>query len=314
MQHVAALADLRLTTPACLTIGAFDGVHRGHQALIGEMVSHAHATGRAAVVVTFYPHPSVVLRGRRPAFYITSPDERADLLASLGVDFVVTHPFNHEVAAITATDFVERLVSVARLSELWCGQDFALGHNREGDVEFLRAAGERRGFRVNVVSPTLLDGEVVSSTRIRQALRDGAVEQVARLLGRSFRLSGTVVEGAKRGRAMGSPTANLAIWDEHASPAAGVYACRAHRAGEAHQAVTNIGHRPTFERDAAGLTIEAHLLDFSADLYGATLTLEFAARLRSEMKFPGVDALRAQIQQDIVAARHILENTRGDRQ
>ena len=323
MHHVTALEDLRLTQPACLTIGAFDGAHRGHQALIGEMVKHAHATGRAAVVLTFFPHPSVVLRGRRPSFYISTPEEKAEYFAGLGVDAVVTHPFNAEVSQITAADFVERLVQSARLSELWCGDDFALGHKRQGDVTFLHAEGAKRGFTVNVVPPILIDGEVISSTRIRQALRDGAVEQVTRFLGRPFRLPGEVVEGAKRGRTIGIPTANLAIWEERAIPAVGVYACRAqHRgrpsgreaspgeAGSVYQAVANIGFRPTFNTNEPRLTVEAHLLDFPAggDLYGSTLMLEFIAHLRAEMKFPGVEALVAQIRSDIDTARKILVN------
>jgi riboflavin kinase/FMN adenylyltransferase len=311
MQSVTALEHLHPERPSCLTIGAFDGVHRGHQALIGEMVTRAQASAKAAVVLTFFPHPSVVLRGRRPSFYLTTPEEKAEALLALRVDALVTHPFSLEVAAIRAADFVDRLVAHTRLSELWCGEDFALGHNREGTVEFLRAEGQRKGFEVVVVPPTLIDGEVISSTRIRQTLRDGAVEQAARYLGRPFRLAGQVVEGAKRGRQLGIPTANLAIWDEHAVPAVGVYACRAaaggtHRPDGQVQAVVNIGFRPTFEGGEARPVVEAHLLDFTGDLYGQTLQLEFAARLRPEQKFPGVEALLAQIRQDIVQARQIL--------
>jgi riboflavin kinase/FMN adenylyltransferase len=306
MQSVTALEDLRPDRPACLTIGAFDGVHRGHQALIGDMVAHAHSAGKAAVVLTFFPHPSVVLRGRRPSFYLTTPEEKAVALQALEVDALVTHPFSQAVATIRAADFVDRLLAHARLSELWCGADFALGHNREGTVEFLRAEGQRKGFEVVVVPPILIDGEVISSTRIRQTLRDGAVEQAARYLGRPFRLSGQVVEGAKRGHQLGIPTANLAIWDEHAVPALGVYACRAAVAGREVQAVVNIGFRPTFEGGEAHPVVEAHLLDFAGDLYGQTLSLAFVARLRPEQKFPGVEALLAQIREDIVQARQIL--------
>lgn len=307
MQHVTALENLRLSHPACLTLGAFDGVHRGHQALIGDMVQHAHTTGRLAVVVTFYPHPSVVLRGRRPSFYITAPEEKAELLAALGVDAAVTHPFSEAVSQITAAEFVMRLQQHARLSELWCGADFALGHGREGNVEYLRAAGAREGFTVNVVDPFFDGGEPISSTRIRQALRDGAVEQVARYLGRPFRLTGQVVEGAKRGRAIGIPTANLAVWEERAFPAVGVYACRAQHAGVTYPAVANIGYRPTFAGGESQPTIETHLLDFSSDLYGANLGLEFIARLRAEMKFDGIETLVAQIQRDMAKAREILK-------
>ncbi len=308
MQTVTSLEALRLTQPACLTVGAFDGVHRGHQALIGELVRHAHATGRAAVVITFYPHPSVFLRGRRPSFYLSTPEEKAEHLRALGVDAVVTHTFDAAFAAITAEDYVAQLVRQARLSELWCGEDFALGHNRVGNVAYLRAAGERLGFAVQVRTPVLEDGEIISSTRIRQCLRDGAVEQAARALGRPFRLSGQVVAGAQRGRTLGIPTANLAISEERAFPATGVYACRAHWDGATPQsAVTNIGFRPTFNSSTPTLTVEAHLLDYSGDLYGRELTLDFVARLRPEMKFPGVDALVAQIRADIATARRLLD-------
>jgi riboflavin kinase/FMN adenylyltransferase len=230
----------------------------------------------------------------------------------LNLPLVPRSPFQKNLAAAFAgyADFVARLIEHARMTELWCGSDFALGHNREGTVEFLRAEGERRGFSVTIASPELADGEIISSTRIRQALRDGAVEQAARYLGRSFRLTGEVVEGAKRGRTIGIPTANLSVSDEHAIPATGVYACRAYPAGTqpatAQPAVTNIGYRPTFESQSPALTVEAHLLDFSDNLYGRPLTLEFIARLRPEMKFSGIDALLAQIKHDIAEARHIL--------
>jgi riboflavin kinase/FMN adenylyltransferase len=306
MQHVTSLEELALARPGVVTIGAFDGVHRGHQALIGQMVAAAHATDRAAIVLTFFPHPSVVLRGRRPSFYLSSSEEKAEYLAELGVDVTVTHPFNLAVSQIRASEFVDRLVKFARLSELWCGADFALGHNREGTVEFLQAEGEQRGFRVHIMEPVLIDGEVISSTRIRQTLRDGAVEQAARYLGRPFRVTGQVVEGAKRGRLLGIPTANLSVSEEMATPAVGVYACRASAPGWHGNAVINIGFRPTFDGGEARPTVEAHLLDFSGDLYGQTVSLDFIARLRPEIKFSGVEALLAQIQQDIVQARRLL--------
>lgn len=306
MRHVTSLEDLGLSQPSAITIGAFDGVHRGHQALIGQMVAAAHATGRTAVVLTFFPHPSVVLRGRRPSFYLSSPDEKSEYLSQLGVDAAVTHPFDRAVSEIRAADFVERLLTFARMDELWCGPDFALGHGREGTVDFLQAEGQRRAFRLRVLPPVLIDGEVISSTRIRQTLRDGAVDQAARYLGRPFRLAGQVIEGAKRGRLLGIPTANLAISEERAMPAVGVYACLASQPGWQRQAVVNIGFRPTFEGGQARPVVEAHMLDFSGDLYGTTVSLDFVARLRPEVKFPGVEALVAQIQRDIVEARRIL--------
>lgn len=302
MEQTESLLELNPDQPACVVIGAFDGVHRGHQQLIGNMLTRAHATSRAAVVITFFPHPSVFLRGRRPSFYLSTPEEKAEFIAALGVDALVTHTFDEAFVNITAGAYVQQLVSHARLNELWCGADFALGHNREGNVAYLRAAGERLGFTVNVQAPALMDGEVISSTRIRQSLRDGAVEAAAKLLGRPFRLTGTVVEGAKRGRTIGIPTANLSVSEEHAVPAVGVYACRAN----GQPAVTNIGFRPTFNSTEPSLTIETHLLDFNGDLYGQAVTLEFIARLRPEMKFAGVETLVAQIKQDIENAKSLL--------
>jgi riboflavin kinase/FMN adenylyltransferase len=306
MRHLASLEELAFSQPSNLTIGAFDGVHRGHQSLIGQMVTAAHTAGRAAIVLTFYPHPSVVLRGRRPSFYLSTPEQKAEYLAALGVDATVTHPFNLAVSEITATQFVDRLVQYARLAELWCGPDFALGHNREGTVEFLQTAGQACGFGVRVMQPVLIDGELISSTRIRQTLRDGAVEQAARYLGKPFRVAGRVVEGAKRGRQLGIPTANIAVGEEMATPAVGVYACRAQAGPWQGNAVVNIGFRPTFDGGEARPIVEAHLLDFSGDLYGQVVALDFIARLRAEIKFPGVEALLAQIHRDIDQARGLL--------
>lgn len=302
MKTISTLADLSLFTPAYLTIGAFDGVHRGHQALIGGMVQAAHAANQAAVVVTFYPHPSVVLRGRRPSFYLSTPEDKASHLAALGVDALVVQPFDAAFALVTATDYVAQLHHHARLSQLWCGADFALGHQRQGDVAFLRALG----VDVRVVEPTLFDGEIISSTRIRQCLRDGAVEQARRYLGRAFRLTGMVMAGAQRGRTLGFPTANVSVNEACAIPAFGVYACRAHTTHGTFSAVTNIGVRPTFEGTPQP-TIEAHLLDFSGDLYAQTLHLDFVAHLRPEQKFPSLDALVAQIRRDAAAARALLQ-------
>lgn len=308
MLSVTSFDELQLDRRTCVAIGAFDGVHRGHQAVIAEMVTHAHASGRLAVVITFSPHPSVFLRGRRPSFYLSTPQAKAAQLAVLGVDVLVTHTFDARFAAITAADYVQQLVTKVRLSELWCGADFALGHNREGTVAYLQAAGARLDFQVKVQAPVLVDGEIISSTRIRQCLRDGAVEQATRLLGRPFLLTGKVVQGAQRGRTIGIPTANLALSDEDALPAVGVYACWAHTVFGVYPAVTNIGFRPTFSSPTPVPTVETHVLDFSADLYNTGLSLEFVARLRPEIKFGGIEALVAQIQRDILSAKEILKH------
>lgn len=308
MIHVHSLEELRLDRDAVLTIGAFDGVHLGHQRLIGAMAAVAHARGRLAAVITFYPHPSVVLRGRRPAFYINTPEEKAALLGRLGVDVVVTHPFSRQVSQIRAADFVDRLVRHARMVELWAGPDFALGHKREGNIAFLQARGAVQGFTVRVIEPTVVEGQVGSSTRVRAALEAGDVTLAARLLGRPFRLPGEVVRGVGRGRTLGFPTANLKIWEERACPGFGVYACWAYVGDDAvrYPAATSIGVRPTFDGEGATPTVEAYLLDFSDDLYGERLALDFIARLRPEQKFPGAEALIEQMRRDVEATREIL--------
>lgn len=307
MRHVHSLEEVTPDRPSFVTIGAFDGVHLGHQRVIGMMTEAAHAAGCASVVVTFHPHPAVVLRGRRTSYYINTPGERADLIGALGVDWVVTHPFTVEISRITAAEFVGRLSSRLRMVELWAGQDFALGHNREGNVAYLRRQGEAKGFRVRVVEARTGPGSpaIISSSGIRSALEAGSVELVTEYLGRPFSLAGRVVKGAGRGKTIGIPTANLAVGEERAYPAHGVYACWASIGGGRWPAVTNIGVRPTFEQTKVP-TIEAHLLDFGGDLYGKDLALAFVARLRPEKKFNGVDALVAQIKADIEQARRIL--------
>lgn len=306
-----SLAELKPDRPSLITIGSFDGVHLGHQALIRNLVESAHARGYHAAVVTFFPHPSVVLRGRKPSFYLNSPEEKAALFAGLGIDTLVTHPFDHAVAQITASQFVDQLIAALDFKEIWCGADFAFGHNREGTVDWLKQHGRENGYDVKVVEPVSLTGDIVSSSRIRRALAEGDVSLAAACIGRPYQVPGVVVEGSRRGRTIGIPTANLQVWEERAYPANGVYACRAWVNAQTVDAVANVGVRPTFEPELHP-TIEAHLLDFDADLYGQTLRLDFMTRLRAEKKFNGVSELIEQIKRDITAAREILGSQRPE--
>lgn len=306
MQHIDALNEANLSRPSVVTIGAFDGVHRGHQHLIWQLVSYARHLDYAPVVLTFYPLPKLVLEGFRPGFYLTTPDERAELLGKLGVELVVTHPFNEEVRHIRAETFVESLLHHLRMAAVWVGEDFAMGYQRKGDVGFLRKQADLRGFNLRVVDLMDAGGERVSSSRIREAIAMGDVAEAARLLGRPYRLAGTVEPGASRGKTLGVPTANLGVSPERAVPMRGVYAawvCMA--GGEGIPAVVNIGVRPTFDGSDT-ITIEAHLLDFSRNLYGQSLMLDFVARLRDERKFGSADELVSQIQDDIAQARELL--------
>lgn len=309
MQHLESLYELQLQGSG-LTIGTFDGVHRGHQHLLKQLVEDAHAQDLPAVVMTFFPHPSVIVRGRRPPLYITTPEEKADLLAQSGVDYLITQPFDRDLAQVTADVFLEMLERHLGVKSFWMGSNFALGYQRAGDVAYLKQAGKQRGFEVFVVPPVIDDGDIISSTRVRAALRAGDVLSASRLLGRPFMIPGEVQVGAGRGKQLGFPTANLKIWNGRACPGPGVYACWAKIETGTYPAVTNIGIRPTFEEQLTGPVIEAHLLDFAGDIYQKEVELTFVARLREERKFPGPEGLLKQISRDITQARTLLEGMR----
>lgn len=305
MQHYWSLDDVSLNN-AWLTIGSFDGVHLGHQSILSKLVSGAQIERIPSVVLTFYPHPAVVLRNRQGAFYLTSPEERAALLGEYGVDTVITHPFTAQVAAQSARDFIAYLKRRLGFQHICLGYDFALGRGREGDIPTLERLGKEFNYSLSLVDPVEIDGEVVSSRKIRAALADGDVGLAQRYLGRPYWLTGRVIPGDGRGRTIGIPTANLEIWPERLIPRQGVYACRVEVDGTSLQAVTNIGLRPTFGEHTGNAWVETHVLDYSADLYGHQLQLSFIERLRDERRFSGVDALVEQINLDIQQARTIL--------
>lgn len=307
MPHLHDLSDVRVAS-CVLTVGSFDGVHLGHQALVRAVVDEARQLSIPSVVLAFHPHPSVVLRGWRPAFYITTPEERAAILLGMGVDYVVTQLFDEALSRVSADDFLDRLQESLHPCSLWVGENFALGHRRQGDVPFLARAGERRGFRLNVHPPVAVDGEAVSSTRVRELLRGGDVVRAARYLGRPFALAGKVVAGAARGKRLSMPTANLQLGEERLLPGSGVYACFARVQGRNWKAVSNIGVRPTFEDADRPPVVEAHLLDFHGDLYGQVIRLAFIERLRDEMRFANAQLLTEQIQRDILRARALLDS------
>lgn len=305
MRLIHNLEDAQLTEESVVTIGSFDGVHRGHQSLIAGVRESALKANRAAVVMTFFPHPSVVL-GRAQPFYLTSPEEKLVQINQAGADLLIEWPFTAETARMRAAEFVDQLVAQLHMRELWIGHDFALGYQREGNAEFLTRLGETRGFTVKTVEPITNGDEVISSSGIRVALKQGDVAHAARLLGRWFRLSGRVAPGDGRGRTIGIPTANLDVWPEHAVPANGVYACRAWIGHLPHAAAVNIGTRPTVT-DQKQRTIEAHVLDFDKDLYGINVTLDFVELLRGEQKFNSVSELVAQINRDVARTRDLVK-------
>ncbi len=292
---------------AWLTIGSFDGLHAGHQQIIKELTAGAHAQGAPAVVLTFDPHPAEVLRGPLTGYYLYDPEEKAELFAALGVDMLISHPFDEEVRNTPARQFIELVHNRLDVAKLWIGHDFALGHDRQGNFDALRRFGAELGFSVHQMPPVRVDGQVVSSTLIRTALAAGDVSQAERLLGRRYTLTGNVVSGAQRGRSIGIPTANLQVPERRLVPATGVYVTWAWLAGRRLPSVTNIGLRPTFEDGTPAPVVETHILDYAGgEFYAQPLKLEFVSRLRGEHKFAGVDALLAQIRIDIEQARATL--------
>jgi riboflavin kinase/FMN adenylyltransferase len=258
--------------------------------------------------LAFFPHPGIVLHKRQDLFYLTTPEERAEIMGGLGVDVVITHPFNHEVANTGAREFLLELKDHLALSHLWVGYDFALGRGREGDVPTLRRLGKELGYQLHVVKPVQGANGYVSSSLIRKKLAEGDMQTVNQLLGRPYQIDGIVIHGDGRGQALGIPTANLEVWPERALPKAGVYVTKAHIGSETWGALTNVGIRPTFENQPVSPRVEAHLLDFDHDLYNQSLCLGFITRLRDEQRFPNVQALVMQIQQDISRGREILRS------
>lgn len=306
MKHIQSLKDANLTKPSLVTIGVFDGLHTGHQTLIQKLVDEAHAENKLAVVITFFPHPDKVLRDVEQRYYLMTSEQRAKFILDMGVDFVVTHAFDDTIRQMRASEFVDQLVQHLKISELWVGSDFALGYKREGNVAFLTEQGKSKGFNVTAIDLIMNDGgdKVIRSSQIRENLLDGNIDQVRKWLGRGYAVVGEVVHGEKRGRTIGFPTANVAVWSEQIIPANGVYAGWAKLGDETFKAVTNIGIRPTFEGD--NVTVEAHLLDFDRDIYGQEIELTFETHLRAEKKFNGIEELIAQIKSDADSARQYL--------
>lgn len=306
MQHhgIKELAKIKPLKDMALTVGVFDGVHLGHRYLIGKVLDRAKSQERLSGVITFYPHPREVLTPELHPGYLASLPERIRLLYDLGVDIVVTLRFNRELAALPAADFIGHLHNDLRMRELVVGSDFALGKGREGTAERLKAIGDEMGFSVTIVDQMSTDEHIISSTAIRRALAEGDTPTAAKLLGRPVFLSGLVVQGARRGRTIGFPTANVAVDKGCVVPANGVYATRASFRGQTFPSVTNIGTRPTFDNGMR--TVEVHILDFSGDIYGEIVKLEMVKRLRAETRFSSVDDLKTQISKDVEIARALL--------
>jgi riboflavin kinase / FMN adenylyltransferase len=290
--------------PSVVALGVFDGIHLGHRAILGTAVARGKSRGVRVVACTFDRHPMELLQPERAPAPLTTLAERWELIAETGVDVALVLAFTPELATIEAEAFVrDIIVGRLRAQEVVVGYNHTFGRGARGDAALLCSMGAPLGLVTHVVPPLLVDGAPVSSSEIRAALKDGDVARAARCLGRPYSIGGRVVRGDARGRTLGFPTANLAPERPLLVPA-GVYACRAETLGGLHRAVVNVGVRPTFGDNA--LSIEAHLLDISADLYDQPLRLHFVARLRGEQKFASIDALKAQIAADVEAGRREL--------
>jgi len=302
--QVNALQDIQEEMPSCVAIGSFDGVHRGHQVLIERMVYQARAAGLRTAVLTFFPHPRRVIQNLIEPYYLARLEDRVRWIAEIGVDIIVTHPFNESVRQMRAVEFVDALCAHLQLRQLWGGR-FSLGRNREGDIPTLQELGRSRGYSVELMTDlTMWNQRPVSSSRIRRSLREGDMADVNGCLGRPYLLRGVVSKGEQRGRTIGFPTANIACWPEQLLPANGVYAAYAWLGDHRFPAATNVGVRPTV--NGRQISVEAHLLDFDADIYGRELSLEFMERVRPEQKFDGLPALKTQIEKDVAVVRRLL--------
>jgi len=290
---------------SCVTIGNFDGVHKGHQKLISLACARAEARGLVSVVVTFDPHPLRVLRDDRNPPFITLTQQKLELISQYGPQVCLLLHFTMDMAKLSPEEFVQKyLLDTLNMKEMIIGYDYHLGKGRAGNFETLSALGQKKGFTVDRLDPVSVDGAVVSSTRIRDLVQAGHVWAARPLLGRFYQVRGEVVHGMNRGgRLLGFPTANLKLVDE-LFPKPGVYAIWVEVDNDVYQGVANIGKNPTFDNDA--LSVEAHLLDFKGDLYGREIQAHFVQRIRDEKKFSGIDELKERIGKDIELGRQIL--------
>jgi riboflavin kinase/FMN adenylyltransferase len=289
-----------------VTVGSFDGVHLGHQAVLREIARRAEAAGRASVLVTFEPHPLEVVNPQAAPPLLTTDAERREILAQLPLDYVLFLRFDRRLAAFTPEEFVDRvLLERCQLHELVIGHDHGFGRGRSGDVDTLRRLGRERGFEVDVVEEVTVGDQHVSSSRIRRAVAGGDLAGAARMLGRPYQVSGRVGQGERRGRLLGVPTINLAeLPPQKLLPPDGVYAVRVEWRGGRADGMMNQGAKPTFQDGRR--TLEAHLLDFDGDLYGEWVRIEWVERLRDVKRFASVEALQQQLERDRIRAREVF--------
>jgi riboflavin kinase/FMN adenylyltransferase len=290
-----------------ITIGTFDGVHQGHKAILQEVVRVAKEQGGASVLATFEPHPRKLLFPEQPLGILTPLQQKIALLTEAGIEHIVVVPFTKTFSELSAADYITQfLVGQLHAKSIIIGYDHHFGHDRAGNIALLQQYAATYGYRVDEIPAQLIAAAAVSSTKIRNSLQEGNVTEAAHMLGRHYSITGTVVHGAQLGRTIGFPTANIQPADpDQLIPAHGVYAVWAMHEGQRYKAMMNIGVRPTVTQEMQ-LRIEAHLIGYEGDLYDTTMEVAFVARLRDEQKFPSLDALKEQIQQDKEAALQVL--------
>jgi len=298
------LAKAQPDRDTLLTIGVFDGVHLGHKYLLSQLTKQAKEQNLLSGVVTFNQHPQELLSPQTKLPFLTDLAQRIDLIKGEGVEIIITLPFTTELAQLSAREFINLLKKHIRMRGLVLGHDFALGKGREGDVNSLSALGKAMDFTVTIILPIMVNGEVVSSTAVRNALTKGDMKRVLQLIGRPFSLNGCVTKGTGRGVELGFPTANLDIDPRQALPTDGVYATWSHIDGQIYQSMTNIGGQPTF--GGSQRTIEVYILDYHNNLYGRKLKIDLVERLRGEKQFGTAEELKKQIAKDIKQGRTIL--------
>jgi len=305
MEIEQELANISPQGETLLTIGVFDGVHAGHRYLLETLQQQAAEKNLLSGVVTFNPHPQSVLHPHNQLLWLSDPENRVKSLQKLGINLVAVLTFTPEVAQLSAQEFMSLVKKHLRMRSIMVGPDFTLGRGQEGNIHLLRALGHEMKFSVEVVPPYTINGEVVSSTLIRQALTQGDMEKVRRLMGHYFQIGGKVIASDRRGRTLGFPTANLDIKPQQALPGNGIYATITQVDDNQFPSATNIGTRPTFGEGERN--VETHLLYYKGDLYGKEIRVEFMQKLRDEQRFPSSEELKAQIRKDIREVEAILD-------
>lgn len=293
--------------PSWVVIGNFDGVHVGHKAIIRALISKAHESRYRSVLITFDPHPKMVMEKIDQPFLLTTPSEKMELLSQFDLDLIINLSFNDHLSLQTGKDFLENISSQLGMIGLITGKSLIMGHDRLGDIQPIQPVLDQMGIALETVDPVEINGALVSSVSIRKALSAGIISMVNNLLGRNYQISGIVGHGKERGTSFDLPTANLVLDKFKLLPRQGVYACMGWIDGQPYPAMTNIGVRPTFDTDLIP-SIEAHFLDFSGNLYDKHLSLSFLARIRNEQKFNNKEEFLAQISKDKNEARRILDH------